>query len=189
MTDLENRFDATSSSIDDIENMTQTEEETIQETESYPRLPNSVLININTLHDATTTTNEYTFSQPVPFHHVSQHNQSFKQQQITITSDTKLKIKNELYNINAPVFEFIMQHHKSTFIPRELLFDYVGSFNFSNQTPLMLAAAISNLTFVQQLIPVDVGMLDDFGKSALDYAKEFKASDEVIELLSEYETY
>ena len=143
-------------------------------------LPVSVLFDIDTLHSPSSNN---TFQLPI-----SSLKQSFRRQKIEFSNDGQIIIKNNIYDVNIPVFKFIMQHPTAQFIPRDLLYMYIGSFNFSNQTPLMLAAVISNVNFVRQLIPVDVGMLDDFGKSALDYAREFNSSAEIIDLLSEYET-
>ena len=159
----------------------------VEENGVKSELTNAVLFDINLLHNPpnqplqlSRNTNSY--------HNCLSNKQSPKQQQIEITPEDQFLIKNNVYSVDAPVFKFIMHNPKAEFIPRELLYDYVGSFNISNQTPLMLSAAISNITFVRQLLPVDIGVLDDFGKSALDYAKEFSASAEVVELLSEYET-
>lgn len=143
-------------------------------------LPVSVLFDINTLHSSSTNNS---IQQPIP-----SLKQSFRRQKIEFSNDGQIIIKNNIYDTNTPVFKFIMQHPNAQFIPRDLLNMYIGSFNISNQTPLMLAAAVSNVNFVRQLIPVDVGMLDDFGKSALDYAREFNSSADIIDLLSEYET-
>ena len=51
----------------------------------------------------------------------------------------------------------------------------------------MFAAAIDNLNYVTQLIQYDVGRLDEFGKSALDYAYEFNAAPAIVDLLEQFE--
>ena len=51
----------------------------------------------------------------------------------------------------------------------------------------MIAACLNNLFYVQQLLRFDVGKLDDYDKSALDYAYEFNADLQIIDLLEQYE--
>ena len=160
------------------ENLVNKRSEEISENVS-PSLPLSVLIDINSLNSSNAIKS---FLQPAP------NKSTIHKQQIGLTDDGFI-VRNKPHTINAPIFNFIIHNSKANHIPRELLNDYVGSFNLSNQTPLMLSAALSNLNFVLQLLPVDVGILDTFGKSALDYAKQFNASNEVIQILSEYETY
>ena len=105
----------------------------------------------------------------------------------SITPKLDLTIRSNTHTLNSPIFKFIIEHPDAVCIPSALLSTYEGSFNISNQTPLMLAAAISNKIFVRQLLPTDAGHLDTFNKSALDYAREFNASPEIISLLEEYE--
>lgn len=97
------------------------------------------------------------------------------------------------------VFKYIHDNPKSTSIPTNYLNTYVTEFNYNGQTPLMYSALINNLSFVKTLLKYDVGKVDDFNKSALDYAYEFnkrsenlncselKSLQSIIQILEEYE--
>ena len=102
-------------------------------------------------------------------------------------ADNDVMIRNKPFQINSPVFKFIINNPNADFIPSELLNTYNGEFNLSSQTPLMLASIIGNVNFVKQLIRIDIGHLDVFNKCALDYANEFDSSQEVKNILEEYE--
>ena len=97
------------------------------------------------------------------------------------------------------VFKYIHDNPKSTLIPTNYLDTYVTEFNYNDQTPLMYSVLINNLSFVKTLLKYDVGKVDDFNKSALDYAYEFnnrsenlncselKSLQNIIQILEEYE--
>ena len=70
---------------------------------------------------------------------------------------------------------------------RPLLTNYYDETNFSGQTPLMLSVIINNFSYVRQLINYDIGKLDEFDKSALDYAYEFNVDKRIINLLEQFE--
>ena len=93
----------------------------------------------------------------------------------------------KLFKINVPLFSFIIQNPLLTQIPSRLLSNYIGETNYSGQTPLMLSVIIDNIQYVKQLIKYDIGKIDEFDKSALDYAYEFNVSQEIIDLLEQYE--
>lgn len=97
------------------------------------------------------------------------------------------------------VFKYIHDNPKSTSIPTNYLNTYVTEFNYNGQTPLMYSVLINNLSFVKILLKYDIGKVDDFNKSALDYAYEFnkrsenlncselKSLQNIIQILEEYE--
>lgn len=97
------------------------------------------------------------------------------------------------------VFKYIHDNPKSMLIPTSYMDNYVTEFNFNGQTPLMYSVLINNLIFVKTLLRYDVGKVDDFNKSALDYAYEFnkqsenlnchevKSLHDIIQILEEYE--
>ena len=96
-------------------------------------------------------------------------------------------MNKKIFKLNIPVYNYIIHNPVEKFIPKELLSDYVGEINYSAQTPLMLSAIINNENYVKQLIPYDVGKLDENDKSALDYAYEFNSDPKIIDLLEQYE--
>jgi ankyrin repeat protein len=69
-------------------------------------------------------------------------------------------------------------------LPLNDLNDYITEYNLNHQTPLMYASYLNKLDYVQQLIPYDVCRIDDFNKTALDYAID----ESIRELLAQYET-
>lgn len=100
----------------------------------------------------------------------------------------------DVTNINEPcheyhgktMFNFIDTHREEQSIPTSLLSNYVTELNYNYQTPLMLAIMLGNIEFVKQLCVYDCGVVDEFNKCALDYAKELN-NDVIVEILSEYE--
>ena len=114
-----------------------------------------------------------------------------------------------LYNIKSKetttfkkdsMFKYINDNPKSTLIPKKYTDNYVTEFNYNGQTPLMYSVLINNVNFVKTLLKFDVGKVDDFNKSALDYAYEFynqqfenlndlelKSLCTIIQMLEEYE--
>ena len=98
-----------------------------------------------------------------------------------------VKTNNKLFQLNLPIFTYILYNPTNTQIPIQLLKNYTVETNYSAQTPLMLAAVVNNFNYVQQLIQFDIGKIDEYNKSALDYAIEFQSSDEIIDLLSQFE--
>lgn len=107
----------------------------------------------------------------------------------SIISSNEVKINNKKFIISNPIFQFIIENPHASHIPSSLISNYMGETNLKKQTALMLAVFISNEVFVRQLLPIDVGQLDDYNKSALDYAIMFNASKTIIDLLEEYELY
>ena len=118
----------------------------------------------------------------------------------SFVSSNEIKINNKKFIISNPIFQFIIENPHASRIPSSLISNYMGETNLNNQTALMLAVIISNEVFVRQLLPIDVGQLDDYNKSALDYAYEFynqqfenlndlelKALCNIIQMLEEYE--
>ena len=89
--------------------------------------------------------------------------------------------------VNLPMFKYIYQNPDADSIPEELIMNYTGERNFVGQTPLMYAVKIGNINFIRQLLEFDICKLDDDYKSALDYAYQFNASNDIIALLEEYE--
>lgn len=86
------------------------------------------------------------------------------------------------------VIDYIKNNPDGNEIPKELLDKYRGEKNINIQTPLMIAVMCNNVNYVKQLIPYDVGVIDEFNISALEYAMEYcSRNKEIIELLSEYE--
>lgn len=106
---------------------------------------------------------------------------------LNISENDEIVFGSKHYNVDLPVFKFIMNNPTSPFIPRELLENCVGETNYHHQTPLMLSVIIGNLNFIKQLIYYDIGKLDDYDKSALEYAYEFNASKDIIDILEEFE--
>ena len=109
-------------------------------------------------------------------------------------------INDKLFKINLPVIWFILSHpnlepkltgenSNMNLVQQlnELLRNYASETNYSGQTPLMISACLNNTFYVQQLIKFDVGKLDDYDKSALDYAYEFNANPTIIDILEQYE--
>ena len=105
----------------------------------------------------------------------------------SIISSNEVKINNKKFIISNPIFQFIIENPHAPRIPSSLISNYTGETNLKRQTALMLAVSISNEIFVRQLLPIDVGQLDDYNKSALDYAIMFNVSKIIIDLLEEYE--
>ena len=116
-------------------------------------------------------------------------NEYLKQTLISSCSPTSfdVEIGDKRWNLSIPLFGYIINNPIGERIPPPLLREYIGETNYSGQTPLMFAAAIDNLNYVKQLIQYDVGSLDEFGKSALDYACEFNAAPTIIDLLEQFE--
>ena len=104
-----------------------------------------------------------------------------------IISSNEVKINNDKFTFSNPVFQFIIENPHASHIPSSLVSNYMGETNLKKQTALMLAASISNEIFVRQLLPTDIGQLDDYNRSALDYAYLFNSSKAIIDLLEEYE--
>jgi hypothetical protein len=50
------------------------------------------------------------------------------------------------------------------------LSEYITEYNLAHQTPLMYASLLDRIEYVRQLLPYDVGRIDDYEKNALDYA-------------------
>lgn len=117
-----------------------------------------------------------------------------------ITSTDKTTFKKDC------MFKFIHDNPRSTSIPDKYLNGYVTEYNYNGQTPLMYAVILNNVDLVKLLLKHDVGKMDEFNKSALDYANEtfhkLKAMNEsekitpeiysinhIINILSEYECY
>ena len=116
-----------------------------------------------------------------------------------------------LYDINSKddtifkkncMFKFIYENQNANDIPIEYYDKYVTEYNYHNQTPLMYATVLNNLNLVKILVGNDVGRIDAFNKSALDYAHEthlkliqtlpvdneqINSILKIIELISEYE--
>ena len=105
----------------------------------------------------------------------------------SFVSSNEIKINNKKFIISNPIFQFIIENPHASRIPSSLISNYMGETNLNNQTALMLAVIISNEVFVRQLLPIDVGQLDDYNKSALDYAYMYNVSKTIIDLLEEYE--
>lgn len=101
---------------------------------------------------------------------------------ITTTDETNFKIDN--------MFKYIHDNPNGINIPDEYISNYTTEVNYNGQTPLMYATYIDNINYVKILLKHDVGKVDDFNKSALDYAYERKQhvnNDEIIDLLEQYE--
>lgn len=105
-------------------------------------------------------------------------------------------INDKLFQISIPVIEFILtypnliQTNETNILTSQfltLLINYNGETNYSGQTPLMIATCLNNLFYVQQLIRYDIGKIDEFDKSALDYAYEFNVDPKIIDLLEQFE--
>lgn len=84
------------------------------------------------------------------------------------------------------IFKFIHDNKTSETIPDSYMNNYTTEINFNNQTPLMYSVCVNNFNFVKILLKYDVGKVDDFNKSALDYAYEV-GNELIIELLEQYE--
>ena len=97
------------------------------------------------------------------------------------------------------IFKYIHDNPKSTSIPMKYIDNYITEFNYNGQTPLMYSVLINNLNFAKTLLKYDIGKVDDFNKSALDYAyelnaqskhfssEELKSLHDIIQMLEEYE--
>jgi hypothetical protein len=98
------------------------------------------------------------------------------------------------------MFKYINENQKSTLIPNEIIDGYMGEYNYNGQTPLMYSVLINNINFVKILLKFDVGRMDDYNKSALDYANELyieesknmneveiESLQNIIQILEEYE--
>lgn len=101
-----------------------------------------------------------------------------------ICNDEFGEINNQ---VNLPMFKYIYQNPNVDSIPEEIIMNYTGERNFVGQTPLMYAVKIGNINFIRQLLEFDICKLDDEYKSALDYAYQFNASNDIVTLLEEYE--
>ena len=115
------------------------------------------------------------------------NNTSSTNEHSIISNDNKLILGLKRFDIDVPIFKYIIHNPSAQFIPRDILENYVGETNYHHQTPLMLAVIVNNINFVRQLIYYDIGKLDDYEKAALDYAYETHASQEIVDLLEEYE--
>ena len=116
-------------------------------------------------------------------------NEYLKENALTTTTTPLylININEKEYKLNLPVFSYIIHDPIGDKIPPNLLLNYMGETNYSGQTPLMFAAAIDNVNYVKQLIRYDIGCIDEFGKSALDYAYEFKSIPVIIDILEQFE--
>ena len=128
------------------------------------------------------------------FNHRSMQNFCFILHHITknetydsFISSNEIKIHDDVYALSNPIFHYIIENPHAHCIPSSLIVNYTGETNLKKQTALMLAVSISNEVFVRQLLPIDVGQLDDYNHSALDYAIIFNTSKTIIDLLEEYE--
>ena len=99
---------------------------------------------------------------------------------VDIQSKDETKFKKD------DIFKFIHDNPTETFIPDIYLKNYTTEINFTNQTPLMYSVYVNNIHFVKILLKYDVGKVDDFNKSALDYAYDV-GNESIIELLEQYE--
>ena len=99
---------------------------------------------------------------------------------VDIQSKDETKFKKD------DIFKFIHDNPTETVIPDIYLKNYTTEINFTNQTPLMYSVYVNNIHFVKILLKYDVGKVDDFNKSALDYAYDV-GNESIIELLEQYE--
>lgn len=102
------------------------------------------------------------------------------------------------------MFKFIHDNPTASEIPDDYLNTYITEYNYNGQTPLMYAVILNNVNLVKALLKFDVGKMDEFNKSALDYANEIyhnlitsnddkniipqlHSINHIINILSEYE--
>ena len=104
-----------------------------------------------------------------------------------INEHNQIVIGKKVFDISLPIFQFIINNPMAERIPSNLLSNCITETNYLHQTPLMLSVIIGNINFVRQLIPIDIGKIDDDDHTALDYAYEYHASNDIINLLEEYE--
>lgn len=136
--------------------------------------------------------------------HDNQENINEKEQTLNIPTGVLYDIQSKDDTIFKKdcMFKFIYENQNANEIPIEYYDKYVTEYNYHNQTPLMYATILNNLDLVKILVGNDVGRIDAFDKSALDYAYEthskliqtlhvdneqINSILKIIELISEYE--
>jgi len=88
-----------------------------------------------------------------------------------VTTIALPKVEPTFYNDS--MFKYIYEHKDMTTVPDDVIDGYITDYNFNRQTPLMYAVVLNNFDLVKQLLPYDVGNIDDFGNSALAYAYKY----------------
>jgi ankyrin repeat protein len=68
---------------------------------------------------------------------------------------------------------------------KDLLDDYITEFNLAHQTPLMYAVIKADVEAAMELIEFDAGRIDDYGKTAYDYACEKYGPESYMAMLLE----
>lgn len=100
---------------------------------------------------------------------------------------------------NRPIFKFMHDNPASNELPHNIMSEYVTELNYNYQTPLMYAVILKNKSLVDQLVIYDVGNIDSFGNSAIDYAEallnniqdtsdpDYSTMRYIVDRISEYE--
>ena len=75
-------------------------------------------------------------------------------------------------------------------LPLNDMSNYITEYNLNHQTPLMYAVILNKPEYIKQLIKYDICRIDDFNKTAYDYALENRPliDPSIIDALAEYET-
>ena len=107
----------------------------------------------------------------------------------------------ETFFTSDSMFKYLYENKNGSEIPEDVLQSYVIERNYINQTPLMYSVILLNENYVKALIKYDIGLLDNFNRSALMYAEDLqknktnlseeqtKALNNIIHMLEEYECY
>lgn len=98
---------------------------------------------------------------------------------------------NEAWNnirTSSPLFEYMYTNRSALTIPASIRRYSQISVRTESLTPLMVAVLLNNYNYVSELLIYNVGKVDTYKNTALDYAIISHADARIIELLKEFET-
>lgn len=98
---------------------------------------------------------------------------------------------NEAWNnirSSSPLFEYMYANRSAFTIPASIRRYSQVSVRTENLTPLMVAVLLNNYNYASELLIYNVGKVDTYKNTALDYAMITHADARIIELLKEFET-
>lgn len=94
----------------------------------------------------------------------------------------------ERIRMSSPLFEYMYQNRNIPTIPAQLRRYTQITVKNEKLTPLMVAVLLDNYYMVSELLIYNIGRVDSFRNTALDYAIKTDCDPRIIELLREFET-
>ena len=94
----------------------------------------------------------------------------------------------ERIRLSSPLFEYMYSNKNIPTIPAPLRRYSQITSKIERLTPLMVAVLLDNYYMVSELLIYNVGRIDAFHNTALDYAIKTDCDPRIIELLKEFET-